>query len=171
MRFLTNFLTTALGLSLILIPTSAFAQVEVVNMIPNSLSAETQRDSEPNVAVNPANPMRIAASAFTPDPGNSGSGPIFVSTDGGNTWVLNVVLPGGNKTGDTSIRFAGTSGVLYGGILRSDSFLRMNILRKADFTSLGLMDVLLTRDNEDQPWLEAATAVAQDRVFVGNNNF
>ncbi|HJP94025.1 MAG TPA: choice-of-anchor D domain-containing protein [Pyrinomonadaceae bacterium] len=171
MRFLTNILTTALGLSLILIPTSAFAQVKVVNMIPNSLSAETQRDSEPNVAVNPANPMRIAASAFTPDPGSSGSGPIFVSTDGGNTWVLNVVLPGGNKTGDTSIRFAGTSGVLYGGILRSDSFLRMNILRKADFTSLGLMDVLLTRDNEDQPWLEAATAVAQDRVFVGNNNF
>ena len=171
MRFLTNFLTTALGLSLILIPTSAFAQVKVVNMIPNSLSAETQRDSEPNVAVNPANPMRIAASAFTPDPGNSGSGPIFVSTDGGNSWVLNVVLPGGNKTGDTSIRFGGASGVLYGGILRSDSFLRMNILRKADFTSLGLMDVLLTRDNEDQPWLEAATAVAQDRVFVGNNNF
>ena len=46
----------------------------------------------------------------------------------------------------------------------------MNILRKADFTSLGLMDVLVTRDNEDQPWLEAATAAAQDRVFVGNNN-
>jgi hypothetical protein len=170
MRFLTNVLTTALGLCLILIPTSVFGQVKVVNMIPNSLSAETQRDSEPNVAVNPANPMRIAASAFTPDPGSSGSGPIFVSTDGGNTWVLNLVLPGGNKTGDTSIRFGGTSGVLYGGILRSDFSLRMNILRKADFTSPGLMDVLLTRDSEDQPWLESATAAAQDRVFVGNNN-
>jgi len=171
MRFLTYRFSTVLGLVLTVVPITANAQVKVVNMIPNTLSAETQRDSEPNVAVNPANPMRIAASAFTPDPGNSGSGPIFVSTDGGNTWVLNVVLPGGNKTGDTSIRFGGTSGVLYGGILRSDVSLRMNILRKADFTSLGLMDVLVTRDNEDQPWVEAATAAAQDRVFVGNNNF
>jgi hypothetical protein len=170
MRFLSYTLSPVVALALTITSTT-FAQVKVVNMIPNSLSAETQRDSEPNVTVNPANPMRIAASAFTPDPGNSGSGPIFVSTDGGNTWVLNVVLPGGNKTGDTSIRFGGTSGVLYGGILRSDFSLRMNILRKADFTSIGLMDVLVTRDNEDQPWLEAATAAAQDRVFVGNNNF
>ena len=170
MRFLAYSFRTALALASLLCASAAFGQVKVVNMIPNSLSGETQRDSEPNVAVNPANPLRIAASAFTPDPGNSGSGPIFVSTDGGNTWVLNVILPGGNKTGDTSIRFGGNSGVLYGGILRSDASLRMNILRKADFTTAGLMDVLVTRDNEDQPWLEAATASGQDRVFVGNNN-
>jgi len=170
MRLTTLTLGALSGLVLTLTAATAAGQVKVVNMIPNSLSAETQRDSEPNVAVNPANPLRIAASAFTPDPNNSGSAPIFVSTDGGNTWVLNVVLPGGNKTGDTSIRFGGTSGVLYGGILRSDASLRMNILRKSDFTSAGLMDVLVTRDNEDQPWLEAATAAAQDRVFVGNNN-
>lgn len=170
MRFLAYTLRTVFALALILVANSAFGQVKVVNMIPNSLSGETQRDSEPNVAVNPANSLRIAASAFTPDPGNSGSAPIFVSTDGGNTWVLNVVLPGGNKTGDTSIRFGGNSGVLYGGILRSDTAFRMNILRKADFTTGGLMDVLVTRDNEDQPWLEAATDSGQDRVFVGNNN-
>ena len=42
--------------------------VTVINMIPNSLSGETNRDSEPNVSVNPANPLQIAASAFTPDP-------------------------------------------------------------------------------------------------------
>ena len=94
--------------------------ITLVNMIPNSLSGETQRDSEPNVSVNPANPLEIAASAFTPDPASSGNGPIYVSTDGGNTWALNVVLPGGNKTGDTSLRFGGWSGVLYAGILRSD---------------------------------------------------
>jgi len=155
---------------------AAYGQVTVVNMIPNTLSNEVQRDSEPSVAVNPANPLRIAASAFTPDPGGSGSGPIFVSTNGGNAWVLNVVLPGGNKTGDTSIRFGGSSGVLYAGILRSDASLRMNILRKTDFTTAGLMDVLVTRDSEDQPWVEATTShggtgSAVDRVFVGNNNF
>ena len=40
----------------------------VVNMIPRSLSGETNQDSEPNLAVNPANPKQIVGSAFTPDP-------------------------------------------------------------------------------------------------------
>ena len=70
--------------------------VEVINMIPHSLSSESNMDSEPNITVNPANPRHMAASAFTPDPMGSGSGPIYVSTDGGQTWALNVVLPGGN---------------------------------------------------------------------------
>jgi hypothetical protein len=151
--------------------------VRVVNLIPVALSGETQRDSEPNIAVNPANPRQIAASAFTPDPANSGNGPIFVSTDGGNTWVLNVVLPGGNRTGDISLRFAQNSGVLYSGILRSDAglALRMNILRAANFTAAGVLPILVTRDNIDQPWVEAATPLGgagtgADHVYVSNND-
>ena len=149
--------------------------VNVINMIPNSLSGETNRDSEPNVSVNPANPQQIAASAFTPDPASSGTGPIFVSTDGGNTWTLNVVLPGGNRTGDTSLRFATTSNVLYAGILRFDNS-NMNILRKANFTAPGAMTVLVNRANEDQPWVEAASVLGGqgtglDRVYVGHNDF
>lgn len=42
--------------------------IKVVNIIPRSLSGETNQDSEPNIAVNPANPLQIAASAFTPSP-------------------------------------------------------------------------------------------------------
>jgi hypothetical protein len=145
--------------------------ITLVNMIPNSLSGETQRDSEPNVSVNPANPLEIAASAFTPDPASSGNGPIYVSTDGGNTWALNVVLPGGNKTGDTSLRFGGWSGVLYAGILRSDVIYELNILRKASFTSSGLMTTLVDRGSDDQPWVEAKTANdGTDRVFVSSND-
>lgn len=149
--------------------------VLVVNMIPNYMSNETNRDSEPNLAVNPANPLQIAASAFTPDPMASGSGPIFVSTDGGNTWILNIVLPGGNRTVDITLRFAGSSNVLYAGIMRLDNS-DMNILRKNNFTAPGLMTVLVDRANEDQPYVEAATVlggggVGLDRVYVGNNDF
>lgn len=149
--------------------------VLVVNMIPNYMSNETNRDSEPNLAVNPANPTQIAASAFTPDPMASGSGPIFVSTDGGNTWILNVVLPGGNRTVDITLRFAGSSNVLYAGIMRFDNS-DMNILRKNNFTAPGLMTILVDRANEDQPYVEAATVlggggVGLDRVYVGNNDF
>jgi hypothetical protein len=149
--------------------------VLVVNTIPNTLSNESIRDGEPNVAVNPANPLEIAFSAFTPDPMNSGNAPIFVSTDGGNTWALNVVLPGGNKTNDTTIRFGTISNVLYAGILRTDNS-NMNLLRKAGFTTAGLMTVLVNRANEDQPYTEAATVLGGggaglDRVYVGHNDF
>src|SRR5690349_809577 len=142
--------------------------ITIVNMIPNSLSGETNRDSEPNLSVNPANPLEIAASAFTPDPMGSGSGPIFVSTDGGNTWTLNVVLPGGNRTVDITLRFANASSVLYAGIMRFDNS-DLNILRKAGFTTPGLMTTLVDRANEDQPWVEAATLLGgngtgRDRV-------
>ncbi len=150
--------------------------ISVVNLIPNSLSNETNRDSEPNLAVNPANPLEMAASAFTPDPLNAGNGPIFVSTDGGATWVLNVVLPGGNRTVDVTLRFGGSSGVLYAGILRLDTT-DMNLLRKAGGSGTpGLMEILVSRSNEDQPWVEAETvpsgpAVGLDRVYVGHNDF
>ncbi len=148
--------------------------VTVVNVIPATLSNETQRDSEPNIAVDPANPQRIAASAFTPDPASSGSGPIFVSTDGGNTWALNVVLPGGNRTGDVTIRFANASGILYSGILRFDTG-NLEILRSANFTAAGLMTTLLNRANDDQPYVEAATVLGgagagNDRVYVPSND-
>src|SRR6266513_1193830 len=103
--------------------------ITVVNMIPNYLSGENNRDSEPSISVNPTNPLQIVGSAFTPDPMGSGNGPIFVSNDGGNTWALSVILPGGNRTGDTSLRFTNASNVLYAGILRFDNS-DLNILRK-----------------------------------------
>src|SRR3954464_12868699 len=95
--------------------------VRVVNVIPSTLSDETRQDSEASVTANPADPQQIALSAFTPDPAGSGTAPIFVSTDGGTTWALNVCVPGGNATGDISLRFSGADGRLYAGILRADT--------------------------------------------------
>ena len=150
--------------------------VTVVNVIPVMLSGETQRDSEPNIAVDPADPQRIAASAFTPNPAltGAGPGPIFVSTDGGTTWNLNNVLPGGDRTGDVTVRFANASGILYAGILRFDNG-NLEILRSANFTAAGLMTLLLDRANDDQPYVEAATALGgagagNDRVYVPSND-
>ena len=39
--------------------------IRVVNMIPRSMSGETHQDSEPNVAVDPANPQQIAQQNLT----------------------------------------------------------------------------------------------------------
>src|SRR3954447_25737324 len=93
--------------------------ITVVNMIPRSLSGETNQDSEPNIAVNPANPKEIAASALTPDAMLRPNAPIYVSTDGGTTWSLNSIVSsaGSIGTGDTPQRFGATSTPLYPGIL------------------------------------------------------
>lgn len=162
---------------------AAGLNVLVVNMIPMSLSGETNQDSEPTLAVNPANPLQIAASAFTPDPGGGDFAPIYVSTDGGNTWVLNSIVPSdsasGSMTADITVAFGGSSNVLYAGIIRLpivNNSTRLNILSTTDFLSSTKMNVLVDRMGVDQPYVQAATATSgaangQDQVFVGSNDF
>jgi hypothetical protein len=155
--------------------------VLVVNMIPKSRSGERNQDSEPNLAVDPAAPLNMVGSAFTPDPGGGPNAPIYFSTDGGNTWKLNSIIPGNGfvGTGDITVRFS-PSHTLYAGILRGDISLRMNILRTANFTSSTPMTILLSRDNVDQPYIQAARVriggtvsktVPKDVVFNGDNDF
>lgn len=132
------------------------------------------------IAVNPANPDQIVATAFTTDPLESGIAPYFVSNDGGNTWALNTVVPGGNMTGDITVAFSGTASKLYAGILRQDSpspfITRMNILRTADFTSSTEMEVLEDRQRPDQPFAQAVTVnngagATDEHLYVGSNDF
>lgn len=156
----------------------ARAQIRVIDIVPNSQSNETEIDSEPNVAVDPSNPLRVAASAFTPDPMSGPNAPIYVSTDGGTTWTLSSIVPGNDPTfgtGDITLRFGGTSGVLYTGILIGTDFLHLNILRAADFTLATPMTLLVDRFSEDQPYVQATTVLSgsgagSDRVYIGNNN-
>src|SRR5204862_4477452 len=127
-------------------------QVLIVNMIPKSLSGETHQDSEPTVAVNPKNPLQIAASAFTPDPSHGPRAPIYISTDGGNTWTLNSIVPStiadGSATADITVAFGSSSDILYAGIIRfpfPGDQTRINILRTNNFQSSTTMTVLVDR--------------------------
>jgi hypothetical protein len=145
--------------------------LHIVNMIPNSLSGEHNQDSEPNIAVNPQNTNQIAATAFTAAPMGGVNAPIYVSTDGGATWTLNTIVPGNGFAGtfDITIAFSPGGGTLYAGTINS-STVALNILRTANYSSSTTMTTLVTRSNEDQPWVVAAGS-GQDRVFVGNNDF
>ena len=157
--------------------------VLVVNMIPKSLSGEENQDSEPTIAVNPANPRQIAASAFTPDPSEGPRAPIYVSTDGGNTWTLNSIVPSsvqhGSATADITVAFGSASSVLYAGILRFPApanGTRLNILRTPNVQSAATMTVLADRRGVDQPYVQASTVQSgtgkgKDRVYVGDNDF
>jgi hypothetical protein len=147
--------------------------VMVVNIIPRSLSRETNQDSEPSLTVNPSNPLQIVATAFTPDPVGGALAPIFASTDGGATWRLNSIVPsvaGSSATGDISLAFASAGGMLYGGILRSPS-LNFETLRTPDFTAPTAMKIVGSRPDNDQPYTYAITNAGKDRVYIGNNDF
>ena len=152
--------------------------ITVVNVIPLALSGESNQDSEPNIAVNPANANEVAITAFTPDPMGGPNAPVFVSSNGGNSWVLNAIVPSqlGNATGDITMRFGTAGNRFYAGILRRPGNLRLNILRAASFSAAGTMTVLVDRTSVDQPYLQAMTVpsgpqAGQDRVYVGLNDF
>ena len=158
--------------------------VLVVNMIPQAMSFEEHQDSEPMLAVNAANPMQIAGCAFTPDPGEGNLAPIYVSIDGGNTWVLNSIVPSAapdSDTADISLAFGAGSQVLYAGIIRRpiiNDRTRLNILSTTNFLGTTKMKVLVDRTGEgvDQPFVQATTVPAgadkgKDRVYVGSNDF
>jgi hypothetical protein len=154
---------------------AADPQIKVVNMIPATVSGETNQDSEPNLAVNPRDPKNIAGSAFTrgTDICRRELAPIFVSTDEGATWAMNCIVPSdaSGMTSDITVRFAAESDNLYAGILRRPGFLRLNILRTDNFTGASAMTVLEDRDSVDQPYVQATTVGGKDQVFVGDNDF
>jgi len=163
----------------------AVSSVLVVNMMPRGLSGESNQDSEPTIAVNAANPLQIAGSAFTPDPGQGNLAPIYISVDGGNTWTLNSIVPSsaadGSATADITVAFSTASNKLYAGIIRlpfPGNRPRLNILRTDNFQSGTAMKVLVDRTGRgvDQPYVQAATAASgpkkgKDRVYVGDNDF
>src|SRR5262245_1884251 len=76
----------------------------VVDIIPQSESGETGQNSEPSIALNPANPMQLFAGSFdrllpTPDTnGQVNQTPFFLSADAGTTWSLFGVLPTNDKS-------------------------------------------------------------------------
>jgi hypothetical protein len=151
----------------------ATALVTVVNMVPRSLSRETNQDSEPHLSVNPANPLQVEGTAFTPDPMGGPLAPIYVSTDGGNTWSLNAIIPSGagnSSTHDITLAFASAGGNLYGGILRHPT-INFETLRAAAFATPTPMQILTSRPNDDQPFTHAITNAGKDRVYIGNNDF
>jgi hypothetical protein len=169
---------------------AARAQVTVIDMIPVTQSQETVRDSEPNLAIDPAQPLRMVGSAFTDDPGGTRNGVVFLSTDGGSHWTLTVPILSGSAAGtcisafcDITERFSGSGGRLYLSDLTADGLgnTALRVSRFVDIFGAAVPDNLEGRSGPgsqfpDQPYLQAATVlggatgVGNDRVFFGVND-
>ena len=159
-------------------------KIRVVNMIPQSVSNETNQDSEPDLAVHHANPWQLAGTtSLTPDPGGSTFAPIFVSRDRGHTWTLNPLIPGSTTiagttfgTGDVTLRHSRQE--LYVAPIRANNG-NLLVQRTADpftATSLQTIDTVpVVVFGPDQPFVRTITVThgpdtGKDRVYVGFNN-
>jgi hypothetical protein len=149
------------------------AAVRLVNMIPASLSGETNQDSEPFLGVDRDDPRRMIASAFTPNPNpnETGRAPVYITEDSGNTWVLHTIVPSEGMTSDITVAGSLRPKRLHAGILKRPGGLLLNILRADDFLSPNLMTVQVSREQVDQPFVQAHRTQNSDRVYVGNNDF
>src|SRR6266700_3736211 len=158
--------------------TACGPSVLVVNMMPQMESWEYNMDGEPSIAVDPNSPLRIAATAFTPDPMATSNAPIYRSLDGGQTWFLEAIVPGGNSiigTHDINVAFSRTTGKLYIADIRGDSpttltglVAILDVLREDDPLLKAPTTLVGGRQNTDQPFLGVG-GTQGDILYVGNN--
>ncbi len=149
----------------------ASPSVMVVDIIPESLSGETNTNSEPDLAVNPADPSQIAASAYLPPPMGGNMSSILISTDGGMTWRCLSTLPIDKISCDVTLGFGGLFNVLYVAALNENwDFL---ICRTSELAQVRMDDSPLRQlqSGIDQPYIAVATINERDRVFVGANDW
>lgn len=145
--------------------------IMVVNMTPNWRSNETNQDSEPFLSIHSTAPGIMIGSAFTPDPGGGSLAPVYVTLSSGDAWDLSMIVPSAGAmggTGDITHAHAGQNGRLYAGILRLPGSLLLNILRSP--SGFATMTPLVSRNNVDQPFVQASTAVLGERIYVANND-
>lgn len=150
--------------------------IKVVDLIPASLSGETNQDSEPFLAIQTANPQVMVASAFTPNPFSStGNAPVYVSQDGGKSWALNAITPVQRMTCDITHAIATGEnhprGDLHAGTLACAADITLDESESNDVSLSTTMSVQSTRGNVDQPFVRALGVSSGDRIYVGVNDF
>jgi hypothetical protein len=150
--------------------------IKVVDVIPASLSGETNQDSEPFLAVQTVNPQIMVASAFTPNPFSmNGNAPVYISEDGGNTWVLSAITPVLRMTCDiTHAMPTGENhprGDLHAGTLACAASVTLDESETNDVSASAVMNVQSTRNNVDQPFVRALGISNSDHIYVGLNDF
>lgn len=149
------------------------ASVKIVDIIPESLSGENDFNVEPFLSVNPASPLEMAASAWTPEPLGGGTTPIFISIDGGETWSCRSTVPGVPQTADKTLQFGGLLKMLYVAtcILNKDNDYDLMVWRTDRLAKSLMASAEYRAGTMDQPFVTAAKINQKDRVFVGYFNW
>jgi hypothetical protein len=146
--------------------------VTVVDIIPEFewFSGETDANTEPDLAVNPANASQMAAFASFSDPIGANLSWILVSTDGGTTWKPHSTVPIDQMSQDATLQFSGLSNMLYVAAL-NDNW-QFFVCRSSELAQRAMDSPLRQLQSKvDQPYIVAATIDQKDRIFVGVNDW
>ena len=135
--------------------------IAIVDIIPQANSAETGQNSEPSLAIDPLDPSKIVAGAFSPV-----STPFFLSTDGGATWSGY----GGLDTFDKSLAWAADGSAALTATLTSNSDISLytGTTASGNFGSpIFTYDGVNNTNNIDQPWIRTGPP---NNVYVAYND-
>src|SRR5215471_17521574 len=146
------------------VPANAFV-IPVIDVIPNAASAETGQNSEPSLAVDPLNPNMMISGTFT----TGGSGPFWLSTNGGTTWTGFGSLPSSDKT--LAWRQDGVAALAV--TLNVDVFPPPTLIDhlttfQSGATSFGAAINTSPLQSLDQPWIRTGPG---GQTYVASNNF
>src|SRR3989442_10466286 len=81
----------AIAIIAITLPPSIPAQT-IKDIATDATDPNNLRDSEPSIAVDPSNPMRIAILSFAENWGGGANAPVWISTNGGSTWTKSFII-------------------------------------------------------------------------------
>ena len=151
-----------------------YLRMKIVDIIPVTMSGESSQDVGCSIAVNPNNSNEIVITTLTADPNGGPNAPVFVSTDGGNTWSVKTIVPGDGPTGTfgMTVKYGQTSNELYAANV--DGASQMSILRTTNPAGGALMTTLDSDGGAMPPYVAAMTVpsgpdAGKNRLYVGFN--
>jgi hypothetical protein len=146
----------------------------VVDIIPAGVNSfETGQNAEPDIAVNPMNPMQMVASAFGFLVNGDLGAPYFASTNGGTTWSeFGTLTHGdttvawsqdGSKVLATTLVSVGSTNPDVGDTINTYSATLANGM----FGPMAINTLVGANRGLDQPWIETGPA---NKVYEAYNN-
>lgn len=149
--------------------------MKIVDIIPVTMSGEFRQDVGASIAVNPNNTSEIVITTLTADPNGGPNAPVFVSSDGGNTWSVKSIVPGNGPTGTNgmTVKYGQTSNELYAAVLNWSD--QMAILRTTNPAGGAVMTTLDSGGDDQPPYIAAMTVpngpdAGKDRLYVAFND-
>jgi hypothetical protein len=155
--------------------------MKVVNIIPNSASGEFSNNGSPSIAVNPSNPNEIVIGVLMGPSGNPTGNPnfpLFVSTDGGNNWTMQNIVPKDDSLSGTdgiTVKYGQATNQLYAASMTLPNR-TVDVLRTTNPAGGATMSELdLNAYGQPQAWIAAGTVLTrpdagQDRLYIGSNS-
>src|SRR5262245_25600794 len=155
---------------------AASAQVTLMDVIPAADTNEELGNPEPAITFSPVAPRTMVISSFLRADTGSTLGGLFVTFDGGITWVRRNVIPtcsGCWNVNDITVSFNSSGRLLAATLSMVDG--AMKLLSTSDATVTTPMVELGSIAGRDQPYIEGRTVFGwydpgAERAYVGNNH-